>query len=125
MAQHVRILAWLFLVYGAILLLIGIIIGFVIFGGGMISGDRTAMLATGGVAVFIVCLLFLISVPNLIAAWGLFGFRPWARILAIILSVLHLFSFPIGTALGAYALWVLLTAETQPLFTPAAVPRMV
>lgn len=118
MAQHVRILAWLFVVYGAILLLIGVIAGFFIFGGGMISGDRTAMLATGGVAIFIVCLLFLISVPNLIAAWGLFRFQPWARILAIILGVLHLFSFPVGTALGVYTLWVLLSAETQPLFAP-------
>jgi hypothetical protein len=117
MAQHVRILAWLFIVYGAILLIIGCVGGFIIFGGGMISGDRTAMLATGGVAVFIVCLLFLLSVPNLIAGWGLLRFRPWARILAIILSVLHLFSFPIGTALGVYALWTLLTAETQPLFS--------
>ncbi len=118
MAQHVRILAWLFVVYGAILLLAGIVAGFFIFGGGLISGDRTAMLATGGVAMFIVCLLFVLSVPNLIAAWGLFRFRPWARILAIVLGVLHIFSFPLGTALGVYTLWVLLTAETQPLFAP-------
>lgn len=117
MAQHVRILAWLFIVYGAILLVLGILVGIIVFGGGLISGDRVAMLATGGVAVFILILLFLIAVPNLIAAWGLFHFAPWARILAIILAVLHLFSFPIGTALGAYALWVLLTAETQPLFS--------
>ena len=113
MAQHVRILAWLFAVYGAILLFVGVIAGFFIFGGGMISGDRTAMLATGGVAIFIVCLLFLFSVPNLIAAWGLFRFQPWARILAIILGCLHLFSFPFGTALGVYTLWVLLPSESE------------
>lgn len=120
MAQHVRILAWLFVVYGAILLLVGVVAGFFIIGGGMISGDRTAMLATGGVGIFILCLLFLFSVPNLIAAWGLFRFQPWARILAIILGCLHLFSFPFGTALGVYTLWVLLSAPTQPLFTPYA-----
>jgi len=120
MTQHVRILAWLFLVYGVILLLIGIAIAFFVIGGGMISGDRTAMLATGGVGIFILCLLFAIAVPNLIAAWGLFRFQPWARILAIILGVLHLFSFPIGTALGVYTLWVLLSAPTQPLFASRA-----
>jgi predicted ferric reductase len=118
--QHVRILAWLFVVYGAILLLIGVVAGFFIIGGGMISGDRTAMLATGGIGIFILCLLFLIAVPNLIAAWGLFRFQPWARILAIILGVLHLFSFPLGTALGVYTLWVLLSAPTQPLFASRA-----
>jgi predicted ferric reductase len=120
MDQHVRILAWLFVVYGAILLLIGAMIAFFVVGGGMISGDRTAMLATGGVGIFILCLLFLIAVPNLIAAWGLFRFQPWARILAIILGVLHLFSFPLGTALGVYTLWVLLSAPTQPLFASRA-----
>ena len=120
MDQHVRILAWLFVVYGAILLLIGAMIAFFVAGGGMISGDRTAMLATGGVGIFILCLLFLIAVPNLIAAWGLFRFQPWARILAIILGVLHLFSFPLGTALGVYTLWVLLSAPTQPLFASRA-----
>jgi len=120
MAQHVRIVAWLLIVYGAILFLVGIVAGFFIFGGGMISGDRTAMLATGGVAVFVVCLLFFLSIPNFVTAWGLFRFRPWARIVAIILAVLHLFSFPFGTALGVYTLWVMLTAETQPLFAPHA-----
>lgn len=48
--------------------------------------------------------------------WGLLHFRPWARILAIILAVLHIFSFPFGTALAIYTLWVLLSSETQPLF---------
>ena len=120
MDQHVRILAWLFVVYGAILLLIGAMIAFFVVGGGMISGDRTAMLATGGVGIFILCLLFFLAVPNLIAAWGLFRFQPWARILAIILGVLHLFSFPLGTALGVYTLWVLLSAPTQPLFASRA-----
>jgi hypothetical protein len=116
MAQHVRILAWLLIVYGVILLLVGAGIAFFVFGGGLLSGDRTAILATGGVAAFIVCLLFIIAVPNFIAAWGLFRFRPWARVVAIILAVLHLFSFPLGTAIGVYALWVLLSSETQPLF---------
>ncbi|HKS21506.1 MAG TPA: hypothetical protein VJZ76_01820 [Thermoanaerobaculia bacterium] len=120
MAQHVRILAWLFVVYGAILLLVGAGVALIVFGSGMISGDRTAMLATGGVGIFILCLLFLIAVPNLIAAWGLFRHEPWARILAIILGVLHLFSFPIGTLLGVYTLWVLLSAPTQPLFASRA-----
>lgn len=116
MAQHVRIVAWLLIVYGAIMLLIGAGLAFLIFGGGVLSGDRTAMLATGGVAVFVACVLFILAIPNFIAAWGLFAFRPWARVVAIILAVLHLFSFPVGTAIGIYALWVLLSSETQPLF---------
>ncbi len=120
MAQHVRILAWLFVVFGALFTFIGMVLAFIIAGSGMISGDRTAMLVTGSVGTILMIVLFLLAVPNFIAAWGLFRFRPWARVLAIILAVLHIFSFPLGTALAIYTLWVLLNAETQPLFNPAA-----
>ncbi len=39
-----------------------------------------------------------------------------AHVLAIILGVLHLLSFPFGTALGVYALYVLLNAEAPSIF---------
>jgi len=44
----------------------------------------------------------------LLVAWGLSEREPWARSLAIVLSVIALLRFPIGTALGIYTLWVLL-----------------
>ena len=64
----------------------------------------------------IAVLLVVISLPGLIAGIGLLKFRPWARILAIIIGALHLLSFPFGTALGVYTLVVLLNAETPALF---------
>ena len=59
------------------------------------------------------------TAPSLIAGVGLLYFKPWARVLTIILSVIHLFSVPFGTALGIYGLWVLLQRETEPLFRRA------
>jgi len=53
------------------------------------------------------------AVVELVAAWGLFERRPWARILTLIIGFLALLKFPFGTALGIYTLWVLLP-------TPAA-----
>ena len=38
-------------------------------------------------------------------------YRPWARLLALGFAVINLVLFPFGTALGTYALWVLLTDE--------------
>jgi len=35
---------------------------------------------------------------------------------AIIVGVLHILSFPLGTILGIYTLWVLLNVETEALF---------
>jgi hypothetical protein len=46
----------------------------------------------------------------------LITFKPWARVLAIILSALHLLNIPFGTALGIYGLWVLLSNEGERCF---------
>jgi hypothetical protein len=116
MRQHVPILGWCFIVYHAILALIGICVGVIVAGAGAISGERNAMLITGTVGVFVAGLLIVLSLPGIIAGLGLLKFRPWARILAIILGALHLLSFPFGTALGVYTLVVLLNAETATLF---------
>jgi len=43
-------------------------------------------------------------------------FRPWSRLLALIMSGLELVSIPFGTALGIYGFWVLLKPETEQLF---------
>ena len=42
------------------------------------------------------------------------------RILALALAVVNLLVLPFGTALGVYALWVLLTHDGRRLFEPAA-----
>ena len=117
MAQHVRILGWLHAVFAGIFACLGIALLIIVAGSGAITGDRTAMLVTGTVGVGLMIFFFILAVPGFFAAWGLLHFRPWARVLAIILGVLHIFSFPLGTALGVYTLWALLSAETQPLFS--------
>jgi len=116
MKDHVRILAWCFIVYSSIIVLVGLAIGSVVLFGGAISGDREAMLITGAVGAGIACFLVVISLPGMFAGIGLLKMQPWARIVAIIVGVLHILSFPLGTALGVYTLWVLLNAETEAMF---------
>jgi hypothetical protein len=121
MAQHVKILGVLHIVFGAIGVF-GAVIVLMIFGGisalvGMSdrAGDVPApiMGIIGGV-VFVVILA--LSLPGLIIGIGLVQFRPWARIGGIIVSALDLFGFPFHTALGIYGLWVLLSRETEQMF---------
>ena len=116
MRQHVPVLGWCFIVYHGIVALVGIVIGLIVSGAGVISGEREAMFITGAVGVLVTGLLIAISLPGIIAGIGLLKYRPWARILAIIIGVLHLLSFPFGTALGVYALYVLLNAEAPSIF---------
>jgi len=57
-----------------------------------IAGSALLILAAGGVCVGL----------------GLMQRQSWARTVGIILGVIALFYFPMGTALGVYTLWVLL-----------------
>jgi hypothetical protein len=116
MAQHVRNLGWCFIIYSGFLVLIAVIVAVILGGAGALSADRQSMMITGAVAVGVAIILVVLSLPGLIAGFGLLKFRPWARILALIVGALHVFSFPFGTALCIYAFWVLLNVQTTPLF---------
>jgi len=47
-----------------------------------------------------------------LTGFSLLSRRPWGRTLAIVAAVLALLKFPLGTALGAYTLWVLAPGES-------------
>jgi hypothetical protein len=50
-------------------------------------------------------LLPLLFVIHVLGASGSSRLHPWARILSLVMGVLLLFAFPIGTVLGAILLW--------------------
>jgi len=70
----------------------------------------------GAIGTMVVGVMLLMSVPSILAGFGLLGHRPWARILALVLSGLGLVNTPLATVLGIYGLWVLLSRATGPLF---------
>lgn len=125
METHVRILATIRIVFG-ILGLIGALVVFLIFGGvaalvgvagaSQESGALIAIPILGIIGTAIVVLIVILSVPSLIAGIGLLNFRPWARILTLIISAIDLLNVPIGTAIGVYGLWALLSPESERLF---------
>ncbi|TWU26338.1 hypothetical protein Pla52o_01910 [Novipirellula galeiformis] len=51
-------------------------------------------------------------------ALNLWKLRPWARIVASVLSVIGLLAFPIGTLISAYFLYLLLSEKGQFVFSP-------
>lgn len=121
MEQHVKTVAILNIVLGALGVCIALLI--LLFFGGMaglvrMEGDADADVAVplfaliGGIAFFAVAAF---SIPGLIAGIGLLQFKEWARILTIVVSVLNLLSIPFGTAVGIYGLWVLLNEKTTAL----------
>jgi len=116
MEKHVTAVGVLRIGFGALGILAAIIVFTVLVGVGVLSGDQQArpiLTAIGsGVAVFLV----VVSVPGIIGGIGLLKRWPWARYLVLIVSVLDLLNVPIGTAVGAYSIWVLMQDETAQLF---------
>lgn len=66
-----------------------------------------------GFGMLIGLLIALTTVPCLVAGYGLFVRRPWAGIVALIAGVLNIPAFPMGTAVGIYAIWVFLQDDAQ------------
>jgi len=118
MNTHVKVVGWLWIANGALsvlMLLIGLL---VINWPGVIPNARDSFLASSGVLCF-----FLPGViAYILAGFGLIKYKSWARILAIILAILNLILFPIGTALGIYTLVIMFNDEAEALFRGESSP---
>ncbi len=67
-------------------------------------------------------LLMIVSLAGIIGGIGLMQRRPWGRIVLLVVSFFNLLHIPLGTALGVYTLWVLMSNETIRLLGPPPVP---
>ena len=119
MERHITILGILYIGYNTVSLIMGIVAAVALLGisaaGNVFTDDFPPaplfLLNTVGITLLIV--FTVISLPGIIAGIGLIKFKQWGRILGLIVAVVNLFSFPVGTAISIYALWVLLSQETN------------
>jgi len=112
MKTHVTIVAALNIGFGILGIFLAIIVFGVLYWAGVISAEPIPIIVGTVVASW----LFITSVPEIIGGFGLLKFKPWARILVIIIACIDLLHIPIGTAIGIYELWVLLQEKTTQLF---------
>lgn len=135
LARHLPALALLWAIYSALRMLTG---GAMLFVGstfmpGIFHHGRPFALSffgwpfspflfrglIGGVGVGVL----LLGAAGLAAGWGLWHRQGWARILALILGILALLHFPLGTALGIYTLWVLFPRDAATEFAGPVASR--
>ena len=88
------------------------------------QGETEAPTVLGIIGFVIAAFLTVLSLPGIIGGWGLFTERSWGKPVVLVLSVLHLFNVPFGTALGIYSLWALLR-DPQPQPSPVQSPQPV
>jgi hypothetical protein len=62
--------------------------------------------------------LYFLPLPllNLLTSYGLIMKRRWGRLLALLLSIIYVWIFPLGTALAAYTWYFLHSAGGKALF---------
>lgn len=118
--MHVQIAGWLNIIANSIFLLLGIC-GFVFFAGlGVFaaadSGDAMALLILGLVGTVGLVFFAVLALPGVLAGYGLLKRKKWGQILGIVVGILSLVNIPVGTALGAYTLFILFQDSANDYF---------
>ena len=124
MASHVDFVGVLFIVWGLLTTLVGV--STLALGVGAVALITSASRGggAGGFAAGVTAALFA-TLAIIAILWGsahvvvgvpLRRHRPWARLMALMLGSVDLLLLPYGTALGVYALWVLLNEKGKAIF---------
>jgi hypothetical protein len=117
---HLHLLSVLQLTWGGIMLMLGVSTALLALGAAAVGwtsagAEISAAVTSLAFAVFAAALLAG-GAANSWAGRALHRFKPRGRMVALGLAVPNLFVLPFGTALGIYALWVLLHNETRTYF---------
>lgn len=117
MEKHINIVA----AFQIGLSIFNLLVAFLIFTvlklvGGFVD-DANGATILSLIADILAVVFIIISVPGILAGMGLYKRKEWARVLTLILSVIEIFSFPFGTAIGIYSIWALIQPETIAEFT--------
>jgi len=127
--EHNRLLSIFFHVQGALQLLGGILMVVIYAGIGgvfLASARREEEQFLGGLfvvlGIVIAVIVFVFAAVDFYAGFKIGKVQPIGRILGIVLGILSLFSFPIGTALGVYALWFFFGDMGKALYSVDGLP---
>ncbi|HZR22125.1 MAG TPA: hypothetical protein VFA59_00975 [Vicinamibacterales bacterium] len=125
MIAHADFLGVLFIVWGLLTTLVGVstlalgvsavaLIASASRGGG---GGQVAAGLTAAIFTTLAIIAIVWGAAHVVVGVPLRQRKPWARLVALMLGSVDLLLLPYGTALGAYALWVLLHEQGKALFT--------
>jgi hypothetical protein len=113
---HVPIVGWLLIVTNALFLVLAAFLFVLLVGIGLAVGEPEARNILSIVGTSLAALFTVLGIPGIVAGAGLLARQAWGRILAIVVAILSLLNFPIGTIIGIYAIWVLLQEAATAYF---------
>jgi len=118
MEKHIQIVAALRIGFSILGLIIGLLLYSLFFLLGDFIDDADVQVVFTIIAKVVLVVIIVLGIPGIIAGVGLLKRKEWARILTLILSVIDLINFPVGTAVGAYSIWALVQPEVVGHFKP-------
>jgi hypothetical protein len=122
--RHVDFLSTLYLVWGAIFVLVAVA-GFALAAGAAAIATSSGAVRFGSEMAARLTAVSITLIAVIALVWGalhlfvgrtLRRYRPSARLMTLGLAIGNFILFPFGTALGGYACWVLLKDEGRSLF---------
>lgn len=113
---HVPIVGWLLIVTNALFLLLAAFLFALLVGTGLAIGEPEARSILTITGTSLAALFTVLGIPGIVAGAGVLARRSWGRVLAILVAVLSLLNFPIGTIIGIYVIWVLLQEAATTYF---------
>ncbi len=113
MEVHKRILAILYIISGSLQILgmlfvsafISIIIPFIMDEAGP-DAQWVFVWLVPFIRIIAIIIILFFSIPSIIGGVGLLNNKSWSLTLLLVLGCFKLFSFPIGTAIGIYTIYV-------------------
>ena len=125
--KHLSAIKVIDYISGILLLLIGFLLVALFFlGAGIFGGidnlkpdDRTMLaLFFGSFGLFIGGAFIIFGILSIVAGNAIVNRQVWSQIYHIVIAILNVLNFPLGTAIAVYFLWVLLfNEESKSLFS--------
>jgi hypothetical protein len=104
---HIKVVAWLQIGNGLLGIMWGVFLATLILGVGIAVEEAIVFRIMALTASALGGLLFVLSIPGVVAGIGLLRRASWSRVMALVLAVFELLLFPTGTLLGGYSIFVL------------------
>ena len=123
MKSHVDFLGILFIVWGLLTVVVGVStlalgVGAATLISSASGGGQVAAGITAAVFTALALMAILWGAAHVIVGVPLRRCTPWSRLIALMLGSVDLLLLPYGTAVGGYALYVLLNEKGKALFNP-------
>jgi hypothetical protein len=86
------------------------------FAKGVVGNEEIPSTVLGFLSIGLPLLVLFLATLNLVGGIGLLSYKPWGRILVIIVAAMGCLFIPIGTLIGVYSIWVLMQDGSIKLF---------